>query len=216
MNRALLACVAVLVSGGCDRLLPEGVANASTPAASVELVPAAEAAPATRPSDGDRPLDETDRLMLEQARIACRNTDDRALFDTIIRSPAVRLAYSAPQIRLTYWSGPRAVAARTILRADYDEFPIVFEDQYRKPAAAIDPNEHIVLEFNQAADESVAVDWMRVIYDGRTEGGDDLGRARLLDGRAYDGGLAAPDGRLLFRATTTCWELTADERFVPE
>lgn len=213
MERVVLACMALLVSGGCDRSAADA-SGRDAPTATVRIPPAAEAA--TRAPAPVEPLDETDRLMLAEARTACQESDYRALFDTMIHSRAVRLAYSAPKVRVTFWSAQRPLVSQAVPKSDYDQFPIVFEDYYRKPATTlggIGPGEHVILSFSQASDESVVVDWIRVTYDGRTEGGDDLGQAHLLDGRPYEDGLA-PDGRLLLRATADCWEIAADERFV--
>ena len=153
----------------------------------------------------------TDRLLLEQARTACRNQDYKALFNAIAGSAVVREHYSAAQISLQL--APNSTT-QTLSKAGYTQFPIKILDYYYKPVAPVragDEDEYIQLEFNQSQYNQISVEWTRVHFVGTSEGGDDLGQAMTLAGQPYDP-LRYTDGQLLFEPTQDCWELVADLR----
>jgi hypothetical protein len=159
---------------------------------------------------------ETDRMMLAEAEAACKDQRYEAFFDAFIRSPAVRQKYSAARIDhlLRSVSGSDILRRKTIARADYADFPLKMVDYYRKPVKPLKmfDDEYVQLTFNQSRDNSIAVEWAIVTYQGPSEGGDDLGTPVDLDGKAYDPA-GFKDGKLLFNPTQDCWELVADTRF---
>lgn len=160
-----------------------------------------------KPGDGQvRIKTETDVLMLETAKTACEAQDFRGFFEAFVRSPFVRDAYSASTIS-------RTVAGITtkVPRESYigTEFPIALMDYYWVSAASARavsadpkaPYEHLKMEFNQSQTDIWRVDWQRVTYDGKSEGGDDLGNVT---------GTSGAPGYVLFNPTTDCWQLTDD------
>lgn len=179
-----------------------------------EPVPVAAAASAAPTAP-----DETDTIILAAAAAACKAEDYKAFFDAMIVSAAVRRAYSAATIDVVRFDAARTpytpMETKKIAAADYRDFPIKMVDHYRQsvvPARTGDTDEHVMLQFNQSQSNQISVEWTRVHYDGRSEGGDDLGQAVDLDGRPYDAG-GRVDGQLLLYPTATCWQLVADNRY---
>ena len=72
----------------------------------------------------------------------------------------------------------------------------------------------IPFQFNESQSEQFAVEWARVHYDGKSEGGDDLGNIIGPDGEPLPPGTHPDaDGQLLFWPTKDCWQLEADTRW---
>lgn len=183
------------------------------PLAALTLIALAAApAAASRAGDPDAPF-------FNDAASACKAEDYRAFVDAVIASPAVRRKYSAATIDVARFDASRSpyrlLEARKVAAAEYRDFPIRMVDHYRKSVVPLRPgdtNEHVILEFNQSQDNRISVEWTRVHYDGKSDGGDDLGRAFGLDGQPYEAG-GRTDGQLLLYPTATCWELVADNRY---
>jgi hypothetical protein len=209
--RPTLAALTLVALAACGA--PAGEAVAEDKAA-----PAASTAAAPTPAAASVP-DETDAIMLASAASACEAEDYRAFFDAMISSAAVRRKYSAKRIDFTRFNASHTPYTefefRRIQPERYDIFPIQMVDHYRKstaPAGAGDTSEHVMLQFNQSQSNQISVEWTRVRYDGKSEGGDDLGEAFDLDGQPYEAG-GRTDGQLLLYPTATCWELVADNRY---
>lgn len=210
VSLVLAASVGLLTA--CDAPAP-GEAPPTSPKKPPEItepshVPASTSTPAF--------TDETDEIMSASAATACVNRDFHALFDAMVTSAAVRRAYSAPQITISTWAAGRREDSQVVDAAAYDRFPVIMRDYYRLPAPSVTgvrPDEYVILTINQGQNENVGIEWTRVTYDGQSAGGDDLGNAFLLDGRPYEAGLHA-DGKLLLRATASCWELVSDDRYL--
>lgn len=210
--RPTLAALTLITLAACGA--PSGTAYADDEYADDETVPVAAAASAAPTAP-----DETDTIMLSAAAAACKAEDYQAFFDAMIASAAVRRAYSAATIDVVRFDAARtpytAIATKTIAAADYRDFPIKMVDHYRQsvvPARTGDTDEHVILQFNQSQSNQISVEWTRVHYDGRSDGGDDLGQAVDLDGQPYDAG-GRVDGQLLLYPTATCWQLVADNRY---
>lgn len=210
-----LACTAPLVlalsSSACSA---EGAAPGAEPRASAAAKPATTTArAATTPA----PISETDRHVLAQAQAACRDGDAASFFDSFIQSAAVRSRYSAPVItRSVFGPGGKVIRSDEMAQAHYTAFPIQMVDYYRKPvkpARPGDDGEYVEIDLNQSQSNRISVEWTRVHYDGKSEGGDDLGAPFTLDGQPYSKGSSAADGQLLFEPFGDCWRLTADVRF---
>jgi hypothetical protein len=163
-----------------------------------------------------KPVTESDRLSLRQAAAACRERDGNAFFDAFTQSGAARRKYSAPKITFSLETQDDRPLRRTDIAASrYKEFPIMMVDYYRKPVRPLragDDDEYVEISIYQSHQNQLAVGWARVHYDGKSEGGDDLGNPVTLDGKPYDP--AGPlDGQLLFHLTSDCWELVSDIRY---
>jgi hypothetical protein len=162
------------------------------------------------------PLSETDHRVLEDAAAACKDRDGQAFSDAFIQSAAVRRKYSAPMITLALETQDnKRLRQANIAKSEYKDFPIMTVDYYRKPARplrAVDDDEYVEVSVYQSHRKQLAIGWIRVRYDGKSEGGEGLGNAFTLDGKPYDP--AGPlDGQLLFRLTSECWELVSDIRY---
>ena len=146
-------------------------------------------------SAAEEPLSETDRLMLDQAKTACKNADFKQFFEAVLRAQAVRERY---------FPAPIQTASRKVAVSEY-RFPIQIMDYSYIVAGSEQrgPNnwEYVKLEFNQAQDERYRVDWVRVDFGPN---GDDEG-ATPEDDREY-----GPRGYLLFYPTKECWTLVED------
>lgn len=148
--------------------------------------------------------DQTDVLMLEQAKTACAAAEFKGFFEAFVLSQAVRAAYTADSIDVSV-----AGKSAPVARADYTGFPIALIDYYWVSANSVvavlaDPKaelEHLKLQWNQSQTNIWRIDWQRVRYDGKSEGGDDLGNVIETYGQP---------GYLLFTPTETCWNLTQD------
>ncbi|MCX8477233.1 MAG: hypothetical protein MT490_15705 [Sphingomonas sp.] len=163
-------------------------------------------------------LTESDRMSLRQAAAACTDADANAFFDVFIQSAAVRRKYSAPKITFSLETqDSRPLRQSEIPGSRYRDFPIMMVDYYRKPVRPLRPgddDEYVEISIYKGPQNQLAVEWTRVHYDGRSDGGDDLGNAVTLDGKPYDS--AGPsDGQLLFRPAGGCWELVSDIRYKP-
>lgn len=163
-----------------------------------------------------RPLSESDRISLGMADAACRSEDKAEFFDAFIRSRAVQRKYMAHTIRVSVLGASgEALSVSKIAAADYAGSPIVMHDYYRKaaePLRAGDLDEYVMISINQSQSNQVSVEWTRVHFDGKSDGGDDLGNAFDLDGQPYEQG-GRSDGQLLFEPTPECWQLVADIRY---
>lgn len=163
------------------------------------------------------PLTQLDRNALEMARTACANRDFKTLFTAMAVSKPVRQKYSAPMIEVSVPDAKgNILSTRKVARADYDDFPVRQVDYYYKPAkpkVVGDESEYLDLEFNESQSEQFSVEWARVHYDGKSEGGDDLGNIIGPDGKPLPPGTHPDaDGQLLFWPTKDCWQLEADTR----
>lgn len=214
---AALATVALL--SGCGE--PAGYGSAGGPARAA-TVPAAD--PSGMDSAGTEPRgtaaagarSSDDDPALERAVAACRAGDFRGFFDAFVRAENVRNVFTAPTVVVTrYGADGRTPERSETPRYGFKGFPIRVEDVYWRPARSVfeaGEDEYLQLEFDESQSGVFAVSWTRVRYDGRSEGGDDLGAALTPDGVPFQpGGL--PDGRLVFRPHQDCWLLVADERF---
>lgn len=201
----------LLLLVGCDDA-GAGTSPSHTVAAAGKDAPAPVARASQAPSVS-KPLSESDRLGLQSAATACRSGDVKAFVDAFIQFAAVQRKYTARVVEYSVkGSGPARV--EHVPAEAYDRFPIRMVDYYRKPVRPLRPgddDEHIKIAVNQSQTNRISVEWTRVHYDGRSEGGDDLGNPFTLDGAAYDSS-APPDGQLLFAPTDTCWELVHDAR----
>lgn len=163
------------------------------------------------------PLALLDRNALEMARTACANQDFNTLFTAMAVSKAVRQKYSAPTIEVSVSDGQGNSSTRKLARAAYDDFPVRQVDFYYKPAKpkiAGDKDEYLELQFNESQTEVFLVEWARVHYDGKSEGGDDLGNIIGPDGKPLPRGTHPDaDGQLLFEPTKDCWQLQSDIRW---
>ncbi|MBN8499818.1 MAG: hypothetical protein J0M19_01545 [Sphingomonadales bacterium] len=203
LGRAALAALACAISGS----------SLAVPVAAADPVPR----PLPLPPGGTR-LSESDRLSLDAASAACRNGDKDSFVAAFATSAAVRRRYSAPivatslrQVTPTY----RVLRQARVPAASYGDFPIRMVDHYFKPAKPVRPgdkDEYVLLDINQSQSNQLSVEWTRVHFDGRTEGGDDLGRAFMLDGKPYVSGGVRTDGQLLFEPAAGCWRLVSDIR----
>lgn len=162
-------------------------------------------------------ITETDRLMLESAEKACSAPGGSGyveFFDAFARSGAVRRKYSAPTIKYVVAERTGGRVEQTLDATNYNSFPIVIVDYYRKPAVPSRTGgreEYVEVQFNQSQSGHFSADWTRVHYVGESEGGDDLGKPVDLDGNPYDP-VRRTDGQLLFNSVGDCWQLVADIR----
>ncbi len=210
--RQTLTALTLIVLTACGG--PAGEA-----AAEDQVAAPAAATPTTSAPSAAAARDETDTIMLASAASACEAEDYKAFFDAMISSAAVRRKYSAATIDFGRFDASRtpyaAIEEKKIAAGDYRVFPIQMVDYYRKsvvPARAGDKDEYVILAFNQSQANQISVEWTRVHYDGKSEGGDDLGNALDLSGQPYEAD-GPTDGQLLLYPTATCWELVADNRY---
>ncbi len=204
--RPTLAGLTLIALAACGA--PVGKAVADDKASPAAATPVAAGVP-----------DETDTIMLASAASACKTEDYKAFFDAMIASPAVRRKYSAAAIEFGRFDASRipyaAIEEKQIAAVDYSVFPIKMVDYYRKsvvPAHLGDTDEYVMLQINQSQDNRISVEWTRVHFDGKSDGGDGLGNAFGLDGQPYAAG-GRTDGQLLLYPTATCWELVTDNRY---
>jgi hypothetical protein len=206
-----LVCLATSACGGASSAETRVTEDA------VEAQPA-EAAQPVPPTPASAPLTESDRIALEMARGACAARDFRGLFTQMAASAAVRIAYSAPIIEVsTLGRNGEPSQTRQIAARAYRDFPIRLVDYYFKPVAPSNPgdsDEYIDIAFNQSQNDQFSVEWARVHYDGKSEGGDDLGNIIGPDGAPLPAGTHPDaDGQLLFEPNANCWQLVADYRY---
>ena len=212
-QKLLLALTFALSSCG------DGSAKVAQSESSAGRSPAATAAfpPTTIAAVGGAyTLSQSDRISLGAAETACRAKDKAEFFDAFIRSRAVQRKYLAKTINLAVLgSKGETLSSRQVAAADFAGSPIIMQDYYRKaaePFRAGDRDEFVMISINQSQSNQVSVEWTRVHFDGKSEGGDDLGNAFDLDGQPYDPS-GRTDGQLLFEPTADCWELAADIRY---
>lgn len=210
---AALAATFLLVAGCNGKVASENAAHADAPEMAVAQTPAERQGAAQGNAKAE--LDLTDQTSLGAAEAACKSGDPNAFFDAFIRSKAVQKKYTASSIEYVLLQADSSVNRwDEVKAADYDAFPIVMEDYYRKSAQPLRPggDEHVAIELNQGQNEAFVVEWTRVIYDGKSSGGDDLGTAYTLDGKPYKPGEPTTDGKLFFKAVGDCWQLSTDTR----
>lgn len=204
----------VCVLGACG----ESHAGSSEPGRSVKLAQSAGTAPSKRAATPTQAVSESDRNALEMASNACKSQDYRTFFNAFASSKAVRQKYSAVKVRYAVL-GPHGekISERTFDAASYPNFPVKMSDYYYKPvkpARAGDADEYLDLQFNQSQNNDLSVEWSRVHYDGRSDGGDDLGNPLDANGKPIPKGTHLdPEGQLLFHSTADCWELSEDIRW---
>lgn len=161
---------------------------------------------------------EADRIALDMAQSACRARDHWTFFNIFANSRAVRLKYSASTVRSAVLDDSgKNISERKFTPEEYRNFPIKMEDYYyrpAKPARAGDTGEYLDLQFNQSQSNVISVEWSRIHYDGRSEGGDDLGSPIDANGRVIPpGDHQVAEGQLLFAPTADCWEFIEDVRW---
>jgi hypothetical protein len=181
-------------------------------------------APEAKPDDDEEgiatnqkaPVNETDQMMLQQAETACKTADYREFFDAFISSKFVQQKYTASTIEYTLRNPDgKLLSSRKIAAWDYRDFPIFMLDHYRKPTKPLtagDKKEYVILELNVGRESDLHFEWARVRFDGKSEGGDDLGSPLDMDGVPYDPD-GFKDGQLMFFPTSDCWVLVADTRY---
>lgn len=196
----------------------ESQAGSNEPDWSAKLAQSVSGAPSKRSAVPPQTVSEFDRNALEMASNACKTQDYRTFFNAFAISKAVRLKFSASQIRYAVL-GPHGekISERTFDAASYPSFPVEMLDYYykpTKPARAGDEDEYLDLQFNQSQNNDVSVEWSRVHYDGQSDGGDDLGNPLDAGGKPIPkGSHQDPEGQLLFHPTADCWELSEDIRW---
>ncbi len=161
-------------------------------------------------------LSESDQILMGMMQSACQSRDYHAFFEVIARSEPIRRKYTAAKIEYSEVHPGDKAMVRRVPRAEYADFPIMLRDYTYVPAPAVagsDPDMGLMLEFNQASDERVAVEWTRVHYTQPEGEGDELGTPMHLDGAPWVSGDQA-DGTLLIYPTETCFELVADTRYL--
>jgi hypothetical protein len=146
-------------------------------------------------------------MVLREAEEACKTQDVDSFVTAFIESDAVRKAYTRDSLDIA----TNSAAGRSVTTIDgksYADFPLAIFDYYYTTAQGIDENgyTHVLIEKAQSADNRLRVDWVRVTYDGKSEGGDDPG-AIVEKG--------ADPGYLLFNPTDQCWELVMVEVTLP-
>jgi len=214
-----LMFAALVVLAGCgdtDAANAAGAAHSAVdPAGSATAAALAPATAAAATARAAGPLSESDRMQLSTAASACKAGDPKAFFDSFIQSAAVQRKYTAPMIDVSlHGADHKLISKQRVAAASYRDFPIMMQDYYRKPTTPLragDQDEYVEIEVNQSQTNRISVEWARVHYDGKSEGGDDLGNALNADGTAYERGQPG-DGQLLFAPTADCWQLVADIR----
>lgn len=146
-------------------------------------------------------------MLLDEAALACRNHDIDGFVAVFIESDAVRKAYTARELTLVR-SNTLGRSVSTVAGQTYAEFPLAVFDYYYTTAEGVDEDgyTHVLMTKDLSPDNQLRVDWVRVTYDGNSEGGDDPG-AIIAKG--------AERGALLFSPTATCWELVTVETTLP-
>lgn len=191
-----------------------GLAAALALAVQLGLTAPAPAESATEPPAGI--LGESDQIMLGMVDNACKTGDYRTLVEMMSRSAMIRHRYSAASIELTQVHPGNKAMVRKVAVADYVGLPITMIDYSYVPAADVangDPTLGLVVEFNQASDSRVAVDWTLVHYLQPEGGGEERGTPVNLDGTPWQSGDPS-DGTLLLYPTADCFELVADTRYL--
>ncbi len=146
-------------------------------------------------------------MFLQNAELACKERSVDSFVEVFITSDAVRKAYTAKELTVVTNSASGQSVSK-IAGETYDAFPLALFDFYYTTAQGIDENgyTHVLIEKNQSSDNRLRVDWVRVTYDGNSDGGDDPG-AIVESG--------AEPGYLLFYPTDDCWELVQVDVTLP-
>lgn len=161
-------------------------------------------------------LSESDQILMGMMESACQSRDYRAFFEVFARSEVIRRKFTATKVEVSEVHPGDKAMVRQVPGAEYADFPITLRDYTYVPAPSVagnDPDMGLVLEFNQASDERVAVEWTRVYYVQPEGGGEELGTPMHLDGTPWVSGDMS-DGTLLIYPTDTCFELVADTRYL--
>lgn len=207
----LNGCAEPAGSGSADGRAGTATVPAADPTGSV----LAGAGP-TRTAGSGAANPDDDSVVLDRAVAACRAGDFKGFFDAFVRAEPIRSGYTAPTVVVTRYRADGRPPERSETSEDgFDGFPIRVEDIYWRPAASVaeaGEDEYLQLEFDESQGEVFAVSWTRVRYNGKIEGGDDLGEALTPDGLPLQTG-RLPEGKLVFRPFRDCWRLVADERF---
>lgn len=207
----ILLPVLVLVACENSHADPQSASQAMRPVEVKQATPPSPAAPAPRP------LSDSDRFQLALAQNACAKRDYRAFFDTLAKSNAVRLKYSAHTIQYaTLGFHGENISLEDIDRFKYHEFPVQTEDYTHRPTSSakdVDEDDYLYLEFNQSQNNEISVDWTHIHYVGEPQG-EEPGSPVDASGNLIEPGTPPqPDGQLLFRPTAECWEFFADIRW---
>ena len=163
-------------------------------------------------------LSESDQILMGMMENACQTRDYRTFFEVIARSDLIRRKYSAATVEVSEVHPGDKAMVRQVPGAEYAGFPVTLRDYTYVPVPAIaagDQDMALVVEFNQAGDERVAVDWTRVHYVQPEGSEEELGTPIHLDGTPWASGDKV-DGTLLIYPTDTCFELVADTRYMPK
>lgn len=160
-------------------------------------------------------LSESDQILLGMVQNACKTNDYRTLFDAMAKSPVILRRFTAATVEMGTVHRGGTEEARQVPGADYPGLPVAMRDYSYVPAptAGDDPTIGLMVEFNQAGDARVSVEWTRVRFVQPPGGGDEVGTPVHLDGSPWVSG-DPTDGQLLLYPTDTCFELVADTRYV--
>jgi hypothetical protein len=194
-------CMAALMGVASLSACSEAAAPQSQPDASPEprigntVVEAAlePAAPPATPTSA--PLTETDKMMLEQAKGACKNGEVKSFLEAALRSKPVRLRYFTKPIKTA--TGIRTVESYSFPFQIMDYNYVTTESVEKAPGDW----EYVQLDINQAQDERFRVDWVRIDFG---KNGNDEGETPE-DDKTY-----GPQGYLIFEPTADCWTLVED------
>lgn len=160
-------------------------------------------------------LSDSDKILLGMVENACQTNDYRTLFDAMAKSPVILRKFTAATVDLGTVHRDGTEEARKVPGADYPGLPVAMRDfsYIPAPASGDDPSIGLMVEFNQAGDARVSVEWTRVRFVRPEVGGDEVGTPVHLDGTPWVSG-DRTDGQLLLYPTDTCFELVADTRYV--
>lgn len=210
VRSSTLLGAALFLTAGCGNnassaIPPESNRQAESGASEVPQAPSPERSTAVRPE-----LSESDRLIRQLIERACKNGDAKGFVDAFIASAAVRRSYLAPVV---FFSEPGVSQPIRIDAADYDRFPLEMFDYYRRPVQPRGEDEYVKIVLDQSQDNRIAVEWIRVRYEGDVGDGDSLGTPYKLDGQPYRADTGSTDGKFLFEPADGCWQLSADIRY---
>ncbi|MGQ7828810.1 hypothetical protein [Altererythrobacter sp. Z27] len=200
----------LLLTAGCSSAPPLAGDDKAQPASIQPNATVAKTAPPMRTPQDSAPTTESDRLILQQIKSACKIGNAERFVNAFVASAAVRRQYLAPEV---LYSGPGASGQVRLLAADYDRFPIEMFDYYWRPVQPRSADEYVEIVMEQSQDDRIAIEWTRVRYDGHAGEGDGLGTPFTLDGKPYQPGGPYSDGMLLFEPAKGCWRLIEDIRY---
>ncbi|QIG53706.1 hypothetical protein G6N82_05655 [Altererythrobacter sp. BO-6] len=202
--------IALLLAGAaCQQPAAEAsdATGGAAPEAGADAIPASTPAPA---QDAQRPLTESDKLLLEMAEAACRQNDFTGFVAAYARSPILRARHTAASVQHGQPGASKPVTRDRYLAGNL--FPITMIDTYwvtsdsRRAFDAADGDAQLLViaapDINVASDGRARVDWVsgRMDYDPQINEG---------EGSFVQTG---PGGYLLFYPTKDCWELVEDVR----